>query len=150
MFSLGEGSAVTNNDFNLGYNCRLVGWTGLSGFLLIVVSLEGYIGVNIYDKLEWEKKNTDPENKRHLESISNESFEIMALIACNFIGAVIMFVWDFYAYVLSTTDQDCTDIFSGNTFFRQVLCFLLKLISMQLTPCMIYYIIYERRKNQFF
>lgn len=66
VFSLGEGSAVVNTDFNLGYNCRLIGWTGLSGFLLIIVAIEAYIGLNIYDKLEWEKKNTDPENKRHL------------------------------------------------------------------------------------
>lgn len=55
VFSLGEGSAVFNTDFNLGYNCRLVGWTILSGFLLIVVTLEAYIGVNIYDRLQWEK-----------------------------------------------------------------------------------------------
>lgn len=60
-----------------------------------------------------------------------------------------MFVWDFYAYTFSENDTDCTDIFAGNTFFRQVLCFLLKLITMQLTPSMIYYIIYERRKSQF-
>jgi len=60
VFSLGEGSAIQNNDFNLGYNCRLVGWTVLSGFLLVVVAVEAYIGVNIYDKLEWEKNQTDP------------------------------------------------------------------------------------------
>lgn len=72
------------------------------------------------------------------------------LISCNFIGAVIMFGWDFYAYVFSDSDQDCTDIFVGNTFFRQVLCFLLKLVSMQLAPSVIYYIVYERRKSQFF
>lgn len=60
-----------------------------------------------------------------------------------------MFLWDFYAYTFSETDQDCTDIFVGNTFFRQVLCFLLKIVSMQLSPCMIYYIIYHTRKNQF-
>lgn len=61
-----------------------------------------------------------------------------------------MFVWDFYAYIFSESDSDCSDIFAGNTFFRQILCFILKLITMQLTPSMIYYIIYERRKNQFF
>lgn len=101
VFSLGEGSAVQNNDVNLGYNCQLVGWTFLSGFLLIVVTVEAYIGVNIYDKLQWEKKQTDPTNKRHIESIENESFEIIALISCNFAGALIMFVWDFYAYIFS-------------------------------------------------
>lgn len=53
-----------------------------------------------------------------------------------------MFTWDFYAYVFSTSDSDCTEIFAGNTFFRQILCFILKLITMQLTPSMIYYIIY--------
>jgi len=61
-----------------------------------------------------------------------------------------MFMWDFYSYIFSSTDKDCTDIFAGNTFFRQILCFILKLISMQLTPSMIYYIIYERRKNDFY
>jgi hypothetical protein len=53
VFSLGEGSAVDNNDFNLGYNCHLVGWTALSGFLLIVVTFEAYIALNIYDRLSW-------------------------------------------------------------------------------------------------
>lgn len=118
--------------------------------MLIIVAVEAYIGVNIYDKLEWEKKQTDPSDKRRIESISNESFEIIALVSCNFAGAFIMFVWDFYGYEFSQSSQDCTDIFAGNTFFRQVLCFILKLITMQLTPSMIYYIIYERRKNQFF
>jgi hypothetical protein len=60
-----------------------------------------------------------------------------------------MFIWDFYAYTFSTSDSDCTEIFEGNTFFRQVLCFILKLISMQLTPCMIYYLIYYRKKEDF-
>ena len=60
-----------------------------------------------------------------------------------------MFIWDFYAYVFSSNDVDCADIFAGNTFFRQVLCFLLKLVTMQLAPATIYYIIYERRKKYF-
>jgi predicted membrane protein len=61
-----------------------------------------------------------------------------------------MFVWDFFAFTFSTNDDYCSEIFSGNTFFRQLLCFFFKLITMQLTPCAIYYIIYHQKKNQFY
>jgi purine-cytosine permease-like protein len=60
VFSLGEGSAVLNTDFNLGYNCRLVGWTVMSGFLFCVVTLSGYIALNKYEQLLWERDHTDP------------------------------------------------------------------------------------------
>lgn len=43
----------------------------MSGLLLVIVAVEAYIGVNIYDKLEWEKKQTDVTDKRRLESIAN-------------------------------------------------------------------------------
>lgn len=55
MISLGEGSKLVNTDFNLGYNCRILDWTFLSGMLLIIITVEAYIALNIYDKLKWEK-----------------------------------------------------------------------------------------------
>lgn len=53
IISLGDGSALVNTDFNLGYNCRLIDWMILSGVFLSIVTVESYIGVNIYDKLKW-------------------------------------------------------------------------------------------------
>lgn len=38
VISLGEGTTVANTDFNLGYNCRVIDWTVLSGILLIVIT----------------------------------------------------------------------------------------------------------------
>ena len=60
-----------------------------------------------------------------------------------------MFIWDYMAYMMSDTDEMCVEVFSGNTFFRKILCFLLKIISMQALPSITYYAIYHRKKNQF-
>lgn len=64
-------------------------------------------------------------------------------------GAFIMFVWDYLAFTISKNDEQCEELFSGNTFFRKVLCFLLKIISMQVVPCIAYYTTYYKRKSQF-
>ena len=60
-----------------------------------------------------------------------------------------MFIWDYLAYVGADSDSFCVEVFSGNSFFRKVLCFLLKLISMQVFPCLVYYTTYFKRRNQF-
>lgn len=73
----------------------------------------------------------------------------MLIVGGSIGGAVIMFIWDYLAYIMSSTDEMCVQIFSGNTFFRKILCFLLKIISMQVVPCIVYYIIFYKRKSQF-
>jgi len=65
------------------------------------------------------------------------------------VGGFIMFVWDYLANTLSQTDEQCVELFSGNTFFRKILCFLLKIISMQVVPAIIYYNTFYRRKERF-
>lgn len=60
-----------------------------------------------------------------------------------------MFIWDYLAYTLSETDEQCVELFSGNTFFRKILCFLLKIISMQVVPTIVYYNTYYKRRNGF-
>jgi hypothetical protein len=53
---VGHGSSITNTNFNLGYNCRLIDWTLLSGILLIITTIQGFITVQIVDRLNWEVK----------------------------------------------------------------------------------------------
>jgi hypothetical protein len=60
-----------------------------------------------------------------------------------------MFGWDFLAFNNSTDRISCEHLFSGDTVFRNLLCFILKLISMQINPCTIYYIMFFSRKEQF-
>jgi hypothetical protein len=71
------------------------------------------------------------------------------LVGGSFIGAFIMFIWDYLAFLISKNDEQCEELFSGNTFFRKVLCFLLKIICMQVVPCIAYYTTYYKRKSQF-
>lgn len=73
----------------------------------------------------------------------------MMLAGGSIAGAFIMFIWDYLAYIVSDTDKMCVEIFSGNTFFRKVLCFLLKIISMQVVPSIVYFIVFHKRKEQF-
>lgn len=73
----------------------------------------------------------------------------MLLVGGSIGGAFIMFVWDYLAYTISKNDKTCMEIFSGNTFFRKVLCFLLKIFSMQVVPSIVYYTIFYKRKEQF-
>lgn len=60
-----------------------------------------------------------------------------------------MFGWDYMAYNKSVDRKSCEDLFSGDTVFRNVLCFLVKIISMQFNPAVIYYIVYYSRKDDF-
>lgn len=64
-------------------------------------------------------------------------------------GAFIMFIWDYLAYTMAENDQMCVQIFSGNTFFRKILCFLLKIFSMQVVPVIVYYRNFYKRQDQF-
>ena len=60
-----------------------------------------------------------------------------------------MFAWDYLAFNASSSQADCEALFSGNNFFRSTSCFLCKLITMQLNPFVIYYIMYHTRKDDF-
>lgn len=51
-----KGTDLTNSSFNLGYNCLESSWIILSGYLLIVSLVCGFIGLQIYDRLSWEGK----------------------------------------------------------------------------------------------
>ncbi len=49
-----EGTQQVNTSFNLGYNCLIPDWMGLSGYLLFISLLCGLIGIQIYDRYKWE------------------------------------------------------------------------------------------------
>lgn len=53
VIAVGDGSQLANTNFNLGYNCRLIDWTVLSGVLLIITAAEGFVTFQIVDKLNW-------------------------------------------------------------------------------------------------
>ncbi len=53
IIAVGDGSLLTNTNFNLGYNCRLIDWTVLSGTLLIVTLIEGFVTFQIVERLNW-------------------------------------------------------------------------------------------------
>lgn len=60
-----------------------------------------------------------------------------------------MFGWDYLAYTSSVDRLSCERLFSGDSTFRNILCFLLKIVSMQLNPGVIFYNIYYSRKEEF-
>lgn len=53
------------------------------------------------------------------------------------------------AHNSSEGQQSCINLFSGDTVFRNILCFLLKILSMQLNPCAIYYVMFFCRREEF-
>ena len=147
FIAVGDGSALVNTNFNLGYNCRLIDWVVLSGFLLVMTATQAALAYNIVDRLNWEQKHKADKNDQ--ASIQEEKENIMMIVGGSVVGALIMFMWDYLAYMMSDTDEMCVEVFSGNTFFRKILCFLLKIISMQALPSITYFAIYHRKKNQF-
>jgi|JI6StandDraft_1071083.scaffolds.fasta_scaffold20969_7 hypothetical protein len=52
-----DGTTLTNTSFNVGYNCLIPDWIILSGAMLLVGLLCAFVGMQIYDKLEWEGNN---------------------------------------------------------------------------------------------
>ena len=71
----------------------------------------------------------------------------MIIMGSGIIGSVIMFGWDFIAFNGASDRASCIDVFSGNTIFRNILCSLLKIFTMQLNPSAIYYVMYFCRKS---
>lgn len=67
------------------------------------------------------------------------------LMVSSGVGAGIMFIWDYLAYMLATSDASCVELFAGNNLFRNILCFLLKIVTMQVNPSVIYYTAYYSR-----
>lgn len=59
-------------------------------------------------------------------------------------SSFMMFVWDFVSNMYSKSEQDCVDMFMGNTFSRKILFFVLKIITMQVQPLGIYYTTYYK------
>jgi hypothetical protein len=53
FISLGDGSALVNTDFNLGYNCLISDWMLMSGILLVINLLCGYLGYFKLDRLNF-------------------------------------------------------------------------------------------------
>jgi hypothetical protein len=48
-----EGTTIINTSFNVGYNCLIPDWIILSGCMLFVSILCAFVGLQIYDRLEW-------------------------------------------------------------------------------------------------
>jgi hypothetical protein len=63
------------------------------------------------------------------------------------IGAGIMFGWDLLAYNKAVDQTSCSHLFSGDTPFRSLLTFVLKVFSMQLNPAAIFYVMYFCRRD---
>ena len=71
----------------------------------------------------------------------------MIIMGSCIVGSTIMFGWDFLAFNGAVNQESCIDMFSGNTVFRNILTFLLKIFTMQLNPSAIYYVMYYCRKD---
>ena len=70
----------------------------------------------------------------------------MLIMGSGVLGSSIMFGWDFLAYNNASDQASCNAMFVGDTVFRNILCFLLKLVTMQLNPAAIYYVMYFCRR----
>ena len=149
FFSLGDGSSLYNSDFNLGYNCMIMDWMVMSGILLTINIFSATISFFKVERLDFEIAHFDPSDSRRIKSTQDQRTNIIIIATSGFIGSLIMFTWDYLAYNNSVDRRSCENIFSGDTAFRNILCFLLKIISMQLNPSAIYYAIYYSRKEDF-
>jgi len=149
LVALGEGSSLENTDIELGYNCRVIDWMLMSGILLVVNLIIVLLGTFILDKLTFELAQIDLSDSRRIKSTSQEKQNLIYIIGSGMLGSLMMFLWDFIAFNWSQDKSECQAYFSGDNFARSVLCFICKLITMQLNPLVIYYIMYHSRRDDF-
>ena len=102
-----------------------------------------YVGANLYDKLNWEAAHI-PNKESETKSLQET---ILIFMITTVTSAAMMFIWDYVAFLYSKVDQDCVDMFLGNTFPRKILFFLLKIITMQVQPVGIYYCTYYKNRD---
>ena len=76
---------------------------------------------------------------------------LILITSTGLLGSFMMFAWDFLAYTPSASSnlQYCKALFHGDTIYRNLLCFVCKLITMQLNPLAIYFINYASRADDF-
>jgi len=86
-------------------------------------------------------------NARKIASTDRERINIIIIMGSGIIGSIIMFGWDFLAFNGAHDRASCNAMFSGNTIFRNLLTFLLKIFTMQLNPAAIYYVMYYCRRS---
>jgi hypothetical protein len=151
FISLGDGSSLVNTDFNLGYNCMIRDWMVMSGLLLVLYAVVAMLASFKVDQLNFYIANLQQTqaDSRKLASARQEKLSIVLLACSGLAGAAVMLGWDYLAHRQATDRLSCERVFSGDDGFRNVLCFLLKLITMQLNPSVIYYIMYYSRREEF-
>jgi hypothetical protein len=88
-------------------------------------------------------------DKRKASLIEQERTSILLMICSGLVGSLIMFGWDFIAFTNSVDQKSCEHLFSGDSIFRNILCFLLKIVSMQFNPSVIYYNVFYSRREIF-
>jgi hypothetical protein len=121
----------------------------MSGILLAINVCSCMLGYFKVNKIEWEVmllKNDETANARKIASGEQERTNLIIIMVSGLVGSAIMFGWDFLAF---NNTSSCEFLFSGDTFFRNILCFLLKIVSMQLNPAAIYYVMYYSRREDF-
>lgn len=102
FIAVGDGSKLSNTNFNLGYNCRLIDWTVLSGTLLIVASMQGFVAFQIFDRMNWELQQTETKaDEKKVASIQEQRLDMILLVSASLTGGFIMFVWDYLAFTIS-------------------------------------------------
>ena len=127
-------------------------WMLMSGTLLVINLFSSALGYFKISQLEWETNILSEDkttNARKIASIEQERINLMIIMGSGVLGSAIMFGWDFLAFNDSVDQASCNAMFAGNTIFRNLLCFLLKIFSMQMNPSAIYYVMYFCRKEEF-
>lgn len=124
----------------------------MSGILFTINVFTTALGYFKVNKIEWELSGLKQDtlaNSRKIFSAEQERINLIIIMGSGLLGSLIMFGWDFLAFNNSVDRISCEHLFSGDTVFRNILCFLLKIVSMQLNPSAIYYVMYFSRKDDF-
>jgi hypothetical protein len=106
VIAVGHGSSLVNTNFELGYNCRVLDWTFLSGVLVIITACEGFVAFQIVDRLGWEAEQPGTkDDKVKVGLILDQKQDITLIAAGSMAAAVIMFIWDYLAFSVAESDE---------------------------------------------
>ena len=124
----------------------------MSGILLAINVCSSMLGYFKLSQIDWELQQLAQEalaDSRKAAKGQQERTNLILIMGSGLLGAGIMFGWDLLAHNKATDQTSCSYLFSGDTPFRSLLTFVLKVVSMQLNPAAIYYVMYYCRRDEF-
>ncbi|CAD8163185.1 unnamed protein product [Paramecium octaurelia] len=135
---------ISNEEYD--YYCLKMDLVYLSGTTVILTLLASGFGFYALDQLQISKQELKPDDQNKM---NEQALEIKIFLGCDLLSGLIQFGWDYWANMSAYTIADCKSYYEASSITSIFVIFIMKVLTLMISPMAIYYILYYKQRQQF-